>query len=142
MDINFLDRLQSYLRDHGFEPTVLDEELVEVNAQNAKEEYDVAIKSGYSGLGATELAYVQLFRGIGDSPMEVLSDIFEDNFSERLNVNDQEEIRRWVNKISDESGILDKFKLSDGLGLDPNLIDGSRDKLISRIDQYLNTYGI
>lgn len=144
--------LQTYLSDHGFDPEVMEEALVVNNIERANEEFETSRRNGYTVDGAMEVALQELFIGIGDSPREALSDILIDEFGSRIGLDkmklDSEKgkldfqliLEFWIKRLS--QNVLTDFMLKDGLGLDPDILEESRDKLISRIDQHLNIHGI
>lgn len=145
--------LQTYLSDHGFEPEVMENPIVINNIERANEEFETARRNGYTVEGAIELALQQLFIGIGDSPREALSEILVDEFGSRIGLDEsklkdergkidfQLLLEFWTNRLS-KRGVLSGFELENGIGLDHDILEESRDIIFSRIDQHLNIHGI
>lgn len=150
----FRTYLLTYLSDHGFEPEMMENPVVTGNIERANEEFEVARRNGYSVPGAVELALQQLFVGIGDSPREALSEILIDDFGSRLGLTDSKQeselgqidfqliLEFWIKRLSENPSVMQGFEMESGIGLDPDILEESRDKLISRIDQHLNIHGI
>lgn len=138
----FKNYLQSYLNDHGFDPDDLEAPIVQNNADNANDTFEKMRRAGHSVDEAIEIALQDLFIGIGESPREVLANILVNDYKKRIKVDDQQFLEYWIEEIKKQYVIMQEFRLKDGLGLDPQVLEGSRGALIHRIDQYLNIHGL
>lgn len=134
-------RLISYLKEHGFEAEDLEAPIVENNAETAGDTFETMRRNGMAVDEALEFSTQDLFSRIGESPREVFANILIKNFKHRLLLKDQESLELWIRRLSDQFVILEEFRLKDGLGLDPKVLEESRGDMIHRIDQYLNTHG-
>ncbi len=135
-------QLQSHLNDHGFEKDDLANDIVIDNAENANNTFEQMRRAGHTVDEAIEFALPDLYAGIGMSAREVLANILLTNFSKRINVKDQVFLEFWINRIRNEFVIMNEFRLENGLGLDPRVLEESRGDFIHRIDQYLKTNGL
>lgn len=138
----FKMRLQSYLREHGFEPEEINSDIVSINADNANDTFEQSRRAGYSVDEAIELANQDLFVGIGESHREVFAEILLNKFNDRLNVKDQMFLEFWIGKLRERDYISKGFMLENGLGLDPGVLEQSRGDIVHRIDQYLKINGL
>lgn len=138
----FKMRLQSYLREHGFEPEEINSDTVTINADNANDTFERSRRAGHSVDEAIELANQDLFVGIGESHREVFAEILLTQFNDRLNVKDQLFLEFWIGKLRERDYLVKGFVQENGLGLDPKVLEESRGTLIHRIDQYLKTNGL
>ena len=134
--------LQGYLREHGFEPEDLQKEIVDANAEAANDTYEKSRRAGYSVDESIEIATQVLYTGIGESPREVFAELLINNFSDRVHVTDQMFLEFWIQKLSEQTSIIAEFRLENGLGLDPKVLEESRSDLAHHIDQYLKTNGL
>lgn len=138
----FKMRLQSYLREHGFEPAEINSDIVSINADNANDTFETSRRAGHSVDESIELANKDLFSGIGESHREVFAEILLTKFNDRLNVKDQLFLEFWIGKLRERDHIVEGFMLENGLGLDPSELEESRGVIIHRIDQYLKINGL
>lgn len=135
-------QLQSHLNDHGFEKGDLVSDIVNHNSENANNTFEQMRRAGHTVDEAIEIAVADLFTGIGLSPRETLAEILLANFSKRINVKDQIFLEFWIDRIQNQFLIMDEFRLENGLGLNPSVLDESKGDFIHRIDQYLKANGL
>lgn len=138
----FLNYLQNYLRDHHFDELVIESDFVKERAEAANDIHDVQMRAGYSLFGATEFALKDLFAGVGESPYDVFTDILEEDFSSIFNSMSQEEQDKLVERLSMETDLLEIYALEDGIGMMPEVKEEMRPEVVSRVGQYLKSYGI
>ncbi len=134
--------LRNYLRDHSFDNDDLEDEIVKNNSEAATQTYSTEIKAGNNVSGATEVALIDLFVGIGLSRMETSADILEEHFSDRIQIFEPMVLDLWSQKLTEDESIWVSFHNEGELGLNKELVEEGKGILITRIDQFLTTHGV
>lgn len=143
MELNYFTLyLRNYLRDHSFPHEDLEADIVKNNADTASDTYDTERKAGNTITGARELAFQDLFVGIGLSRMEASADILEEEFSDRIHILEPMVVDFWSQKLSEDDSIWESFHQDGELGLNQELVEEGKGILITRIDQFLTTHGV
>lgn len=132
--------LRNYLRDHGFSQSELDSPIIAINADSAARTYEEYRKSGANVDGSNEAALGVLFIGVGLSKTEVATDMLEEEFKDRINIDEPMVLDFWSQKIADEKSIWDSLYKDGELGLNKELVDEGKDLLLVRINQFLNSH--
>lgn len=139
----FTLNLRNYLRDHGFSNEDLEADIVNINADTAARTYADERKAGNSVSGATELAQVNLFMGIGLSRIETAADILEEHFYDRIQIYEPLVVDLWSHKLAEDDSIWESFSKEGELGLNEELVEeGKKGILLNRIDQFLTNHGV
>lgn len=143
MELDFFKLyLQSYMRDHGFSNQEIASDYVTSKAEAALNSFVNLTRHGYSHEGAKEVAIQDLMTGMGLSYREVISEILLNNFSSRLELKDMDFIEFWVDRFSGQITLFEGFEQENGIGLNEDLVENSKEVLVSRFDKYLVIHGL
>lgn len=134
--------LRSYLRDHSFDTSDIESEIVGDNAASALQTYTDQVMAGNNNCGAMETALQDLFIGIGLSRDETAEDILEKHFRERINMEEPLVLEFWKQKLKEDVSIWDSFHIHGELGLNEELVRRGEGTLLNRIDQFLSNHGV
>lgn len=134
--------LQNYMRQHSFEPSEITSDFVTDRAESAAQTFESFRKSGASIVGAQEVAIRDLFAGVGESIWDTASDILEENFAKRIEIERPMIQDFWTQQLSDNKDIWTPYAMTGGVGLDEEKVKLHRNDIIAEIDQFLISHGL
>lgn len=134
--------LRRYMREHLFDQEDINSEKVKDNSEAAWMTWEAERKAGNSDIGATELAEQDLFVGIGLSREEAAQEMLEEYFSDRIQIDEPLVYNFWTQRLKEANSIWESFHVEGELGLNEELVEEGKGKLITRIDQFLKDHGL
>jgi len=138
----FSTYLHNYLVNNGFQITPALLALIDVNSENAAENYSEQISFGNTQQGAMEIAMLSLFANVGESELSIISDVLEENFKNIHPLETSADIemaaRNYMQSIPD----LFKYIPRMEVGISTDELDKIKTIITGRIAQYIEDNGI